>query len=129
VDDTDLDHWHDILNFLYDHEGEMQKFIIQWANQVTTDILQAEMSHLASKETGVHFLAKTTTESKLQRLAEPKAWAVFFPRVRILKLFLGRIVFSTLLHLQTRILAYSGPKHLRQGHSQSLVSKVSHSDL
>jgi len=57
----------------------MQKFIIQWANQVTTDILQVEMSHLASKETGVHFLAKTTTESKLQRLAEPKARAVSFP--------------------------------------------------
>jgi len=33
----------------------------------------------------------------LQRLAEPKARAVFFPRVRNLKLFPGRIVFSTLL--------------------------------
>ena len=60
---ADLDHWRDILNFLYDRKGEMQ---IQWANQVTTDILQVEMSHLASKETGVHFLAKTTTESKLK---------------------------------------------------------------
>ena len=45
----------DILNFLYDREGEMQKFIIQWANQVTTGILQVEMSHLASKETSFHF--------------------------------------------------------------------------
>jgi len=44
----------------------MQKLIIQWANQVTTDVLQMEMSHLASKETDFHFLAKTTSESKLK---------------------------------------------------------------
>jgi len=33
----------------------------------------------------------------LQRLAEPKAWPVFFPRVHFLKLYPGGIVFPTLL--------------------------------
>lgn len=75
--ETDLDHSDaarnlskknsdNILNFMYARNGEMRKSVIQWANQVTTSALQTKMSHLASKETGFHFLAKKITESKLK---------------------------------------------------------------
>jgi len=37
------------------------------------------------------------------------------------------IPFAWSLHLQTQILAHSGPKQMDQRHSQSLVSKASHS--
>ena len=56
-------------------------------HQVTVDY-KGGLVHAASTD-GPHL--------KLQQIAKPKAQAVFFPRVRILKLFPDRIVFSTLL--------------------------------
>jgi hypothetical protein len=55
-----------ILKFLYEYDSGTQKSITEWANQVTMSILVAEMSQLASKDTGFHFQAKKTTESKLK---------------------------------------------------------------
>ncbi len=57
---------HKILNFLYEHNGKLQKFIVEWATQIVTRILVVEISHLAFKDTGFHFQAKKTTESKLK---------------------------------------------------------------
>jgi hypothetical protein len=63
---------HKILNFLYDHDSNLQKLVVEWANQITTGILVAEMSHLASKDAGFHFQANKTTESKLKEFNIPE---------------------------------------------------------
>jgi hypothetical protein len=52
-----------LLTFLYEKD---KKLVTEWANQLTTSVLQVEMSQLASKDTGFHFQAKKTTESKLK---------------------------------------------------------------
>jgi hypothetical protein len=61
-----FDNLEKILEALIGHSDRAQKFINHWSSLNTVKILQDEMCRLTLKETGFHFSARTTTETKLK---------------------------------------------------------------
>ena len=61
-----FDNLEKILEALIGHSERTQQIIHQWSSRNTIKFLQDEMCKLTLKETGFHFSARTTTETKLK---------------------------------------------------------------
>ena len=61
-----FDNLEKILDALIEHDERTHQIITQWSSLNTMKLLQDEMCGLTHKDTGFHFSARTTTETKLK---------------------------------------------------------------
>ncbi|KAF8193659.1 hypothetical protein BJ912DRAFT_848356 [Pholiota molesta] len=60
-----INHVGEIMNTLLEHSHTTRQTCLDWADVTTMNILQEEMCLLTHKESGFHFTARKTTDSKL----------------------------------------------------------------